>query len=294
MGAALSIPQAKPAPAGLVPLLPEGNIPTVTIGGLKIACLARGELVSLMVAQCLERRGRAHANPKLVFAANGHAISLAATNAEFRRHHDVADLIHADGQSVVFASRFTRTPIPQRSATTDFFHDAAQAACASGLRMFVLGGRESVNARCVEIMRAKYPGLEIAGRHHGYFTKAEEPALCEKINASRADIVWVGLGVPLEQTFCARNRDRLRAGWLVTAGGCYNYVTGDYARAPGWMQRFGLEWLHRLWREPRRLFVRYALTNPHAIYLMLTRTTSLRGGAPRRATEEPTLQHGLG
>jgi exopolysaccharide biosynthesis WecB/TagA/CpsF family protein len=247
-----------------------------------------------MVADCLDQRGRERAMPKLVFAANGHVISLAATNAEFRRHHEVADLIHADGQSVVIASRFTRNPVPERSATTDFFHDAAQAARAHGLRMFVLGGREDISARCVATMKELYPGLQIVGRYHGYFRKDEEPALCRKINASRADIVWVGLSVPLEQAFCVRNRDRLRAGWLVTAGGCYNYVTGDYARAPRWMQQMGLEWLHRLWREPRRLFVRYALTNPHAVFLMLTRTASLKSGAGHSTSEESRLQHGLG
>jgi exopolysaccharide biosynthesis WecB/TagA/CpsF family protein len=294
MGTALSIPLAKRVNAELALLPPERGIPEVTVGGLKVACLSRSELASLMVVECLAQRERKQALPKLVFAANGHVISLAATSAEFRRHHEMADLIHADGQPVVFASKFTRDPIPQRSATTDFFHDAALAARSHGLRMFVLGGREDINARCVAIMRERYPGLKIAGNHHGYFTKEDEPELCEKINTSAADIVWVGLGVPLEQAFCVRNRDRLRAGWLVTAGGCYNYVTGDYARAPGWMQRFGLEWLHRLWREPRRLFFRYAVTNPHALFLLLTRTTSSRARAAHRATEEARLQHGLG
>jgi len=293
MGAAISIPHSKPIGPEIGPLA-ERNTPAVIVGGLKIACLSRDELCSLMVAQCLDQRGRERAMPKLVFAANGHVISLAATNAEFRRCHEVADLIHADGQPVVLASRLTRNPIPERSATTDFFHDAAHAARIHGLRVFVLGGHEDINARCVATMKRKYPGLQIVGRHHGYFRSDEEPALCRKINTSGADIVWVGLSVPLEQSFCVRNRDRLRAGWLITAGGCYNYVTGHYARAPRWMQRIGLEWLHRLWREPRRLFLRYALTNPHAAYLMLTRTASLDGSAAQRTPEESTLQHGLG
>jgi N-acetylglucosaminyldiphosphoundecaprenol N-acetyl-beta-D-mannosaminyltransferase len=293
MAAALFLPYAKEAASELVPPA-ERSIPAVMVGGLKIACLSRNELASLMVAQCLDQRDRDRAMPKLVFAANGHVLSLAATNAAFRRYHEIADLIHADGQPVVIASRFTRNPIPERSATTDFFHDAAQAARANGLRMFMLGGRDDINARCVATMKEKYPGLQIVGRHHGYFRKDEEPALCRKINASGADIVWVGLSVPLEQAFCVRNRNRLRAGWLVTAGGCYNYVTGDYARAPLWMQRGGLEWLYRLWREPRRLCVRYALTNPHAVFLMLTRTASLKGSAEHRTPEESRLQHGLG
>jgi UDP-N-acetyl-D-mannosaminuronic acid transferase (WecB/TagA/CpsF family) len=76
----------------------------------------------------------------------------------------------------------------------------------------------------------------------------------------------------------------------VTSGGCFNYVTGDYVRAPGWMQHAGLEWLYRLWREPRRLFLRYAITNPHALYLMLTRSGSRKGRQTRLATEKPRLE----
>jgi len=87
-------------------------------------------------------------------------------------------------------------------------------------------------------------------------------------------VLWVGLGVPLEYEFCERNRDRLKAGWIVTCGGCFNFATGAYRRAPEWMQRTGLEWLHRLWREPKRLFWRYAVTNPLAIFLLLTRTAA--------------------
>jgi N-acetylglucosaminyldiphosphoundecaprenol N-acetyl-beta-D-mannosaminyltransferase len=252
----------------------------IRAGGLRIACLSRVELMALMVRECLEARARRPKRPKLVFAANGHAISLAAKDEQFRHLNEAADLIHADGQPIVFASRLLApTPIPERSATTDFFHDAALAAEANGLKFFLLGATEEVNAACAEAMRARYPELQIAGRHHGYFNRDDEAEICAKINASKADVVWVGLGVPLEQAFCVRNRDRLKVGWLVTAGGCFNYVTGHYARAPQWMQRSGLEWLHRVAREPKRLFWRYAITNPHALFLLLTRTSSLAANA---------------
>ena len=85
-------------------------------------------------------------------------------------------------------------------------------------------------------------------------------------------MLWVGLGVGLEYAFCVRNKHRLNAGWLVTCGGCFNFVTGDYSRAPDWMQSAGLEWLYRVAREPRRLFWRYAITNPRAFWLILTRS----------------------
>jgi exopolysaccharide biosynthesis WecB/TagA/CpsF family protein len=228
-----------------------------------------------MIRECREARASG-AWPKLVFHANGQAISLAVRNREFRRFFDIADHVHADGQPLVFASRLFASPaIPERSPVTDFFHDAASAARQAGLRFYLFGSTEEDNAACAEIMRRTYPGLVIAGRRHGYFGPDEEAAICNEINVADADVVWVGLGIPLQQAFCVRNHRRIRAGWLVAAGGCFNYVSGRYRRAPGWMQRAGLEWLYRLWREPRRLFLRYALTNPHALYLLLTRTSSI-------------------
>jgi N-acetylglucosaminyldiphosphoundecaprenol N-acetyl-beta-D-mannosaminyltransferase len=248
----------------------------VMIGGLKTACLSRGELAALMVEQCLAKR-MAPARPvKLVFAVNGHTLSLAASDQEFRKCNEAADIIHADGQPIVFASKvLTDTPVPERSSTTDFFHDAAAAAEEHGLSFYLLGATEEVNARCADVMRERYPDLKIVGRRHGYFSRDEEAAICEEINRSDADVVWIGMGIPLEQGFCVRNRHRIDAGWIVTAGGCFNYVTGHYRRAPGWMQAIGLEWMHRIWREPRRLFWRYAITNPHALFLLFTRTHSL-------------------
>ena len=119
------------------------------------------------------------------------------------------------------------------------------------------------------ILRRSHPGVEIAGRRNGYFRRDEEARICDEINRSGADVLWVGLGVPLEYEFCLRNKDRLKVGWIVTCGGCFNFAAGDYVRAPQWMQKAGLEWLHRLWREPKRLFWRYLVTNPVAIAMLL-------------------------
>jgi N-acetylglucosaminyldiphosphoundecaprenol N-acetyl-beta-D-mannosaminyltransferase len=249
------------------------NYREVTVGGIRTACVSRAQLTQLMVGDCLAARGRARP-PKLVFASNGHAIAMAARDTNFRRQFDAATLIHADGQPVVFASKATRSPIPERSATTDFIHDASAAARDSGLRFFLLGATEDVNAQCAERLAKDYPGLAIAGRRNGYFSQDEEDTICEAINRSGADVLWVGLGVPLEYEFCIRNKHRLAPGWIVTAGGCFNFVTGEYRRAPAWMQKAGLEWLYRLWREPKRLFWRYAVTNPRALFTILTRTSS--------------------
>ncbi|HEY0283521.1 MAG TPA: WecB/TagA/CpsF family glycosyltransferase [Rhizomicrobium sp.] len=250
----------------------------VVVGGLRTACVSRRQLGRLMIGDCLAARGGKR-SPKLVFASNGHAVALAAMNPAFRRQMEQADLIHADGTPIVFASRMlTDTPVPERSATTDFIFDAAGVAGQNGLKFFLLGSTEEINARCAEILRQTYPGVEIAGRRNGYFAADEEAQVCDEINRSGADVVWVGLGVPLEYEFCLRNKDRLKVGWIVTCGGCFNFAAGEYVRAPIWMQKAGLEWLHRLWCEPKRLFWRYLITNPVAMAMLLLKTASAKAG----------------
>jgi exopolysaccharide biosynthesis WecB/TagA/CpsF family protein len=249
----------------------------IMLGGLKTACLSRDELTRLMLVDCLKARSETLHSPKLVFASNGHAIALSAQDARFRETFAAADLIHADGQAAVFASRFlTNTPVPERSATTDFIHDAAKIGAQHGLRFFLLGATEEANAEAARILAETYPGLQIVGRLHGYFGEYDEDDIVDEINLTQPDVIWVGLSVPREYEFSVRNKHRLKAGWLVTCGGCFNFVTGSYRRAPAWMQAAGLEWLYRLAREPRRLFWRYAVTNPLAVFLLLTRTSVLR------------------
>lgn len=247
------------------------EFPHVIVGGVRTACVSRSDLCGLMVEDA--RAKRDDLPPKLIFDVNGHGLAMAHWDPTFRDDLTGADLLHADGQIIVAASKLlTGSPIPERSATTDLFHDAADAAVKSKVSFYLLGSSEDVNKRCTERMLELHPGLEIVGRRNGYFSEGEEAEICEAINATGADVIWVGLGKPKEQSFCIRNRHRLKASWLVTCGGCYNYVIGEYSRAPQWMQQAGIEWLHRLATRPKQFFWRYLTTNPVALYLLLTRT----------------------
>jgi N-acetylglucosaminyldiphosphoundecaprenol N-acetyl-beta-D-mannosaminyltransferase len=274
MRAAALIPIQYEAPVQQQREAANDSYSEVMVGGLNTACLSRDGMARMMLQDCLDAR-QTPRHPKLVFASNGHAIALAAQDEAFRFTFEQADIIHSDGQAAVFASRLlTKTPIPERTATTDFIHDAAKLGAEHGLRFFLLGATEEANAEAARILEETYPGLKIVGRRHGYFGREEEDEICDEINLTLPDVIWVGLSVPLEYEFSVRNKTRLKAGWLVTCGGCYNFVTGAYKRAPAWMQAVGLEWLFRLVKEPKRLFWRYAVTNPLAIFLLLTRTNS--------------------
>jgi exopolysaccharide biosynthesis WecB/TagA/CpsF family protein len=247
--------------------MPVHPFPAIRLGGVDVAILSRADLVGRMIAAIEARRGGSMASPEVVVDANGHAISLAATDAGYRADVGAADLVHADGGFLVTLSRLTPTPIPERSATTDLIHDAAAAASERGFSFYLLGATEEVNRECADRLAREYPGLTIAGRQHGFFQDLDR--LAEDIRAKNPDVLWVGMGKPLEQRVSLQLRDRTSVPWIVTCGGCFNFVVGAYRRAPAWMQRANLEWLHRLLSDPRKLFWRYAITSPHALLLVL-------------------------
>jgi exopolysaccharide biosynthesis WecB/TagA/CpsF family protein len=244
---------------------------TVTVGGFPTIRATRDELAALMVRDCIATRQESAAPPKLVFSSNGQGISLAGTDATFAQAMSHADVVHADGMSVVIASRLlTKRPLPERICTTDFFHNAAAAAVAADLSFYLLGGTEAQNAAAYEAIRIQYPALRIAGRHHGFIDERADEVVCTKIVASRTDVLWVALGKPRQEFWSVRNRHRLPGvGWVKTCGGLFSYITNDVPRAPAWMQDTGLEWLYRVMQEPTRLSLRYLLTNPHSLYRMV-------------------------
>ncbi len=253
---------------------PRRDVSVVMIGGLPIAVINRVRSAQVIVDVALKRRGAA-LRPLIFTSANGQVLSMCARQSPVRDLFLDADLIHADGMPLVLVSRlFHKTPLPERVATTDLFHDVARVAQPSGARMFLLGATKSVMSRAVQRVKALYPHLIIVGYDGGYLRReGDEERIIETINKARPDILWLGLGAPTEQSFAMRYRDRLRGvGVIKTSGGLFDFPSGKNARAPGWMQNAGLEWAYRIYLEPRRLVGRYLMTNPHALFLLLTRT----------------------
>ena len=254
------------------------RIPVTRLGGLPIGVIDRKRSAEFMINAAVARRGRGggRRGPLYITSANGQVLSMCASDEEIRALFAAADLIHADGTPLVFASRLTsQYPLPERVATTDLYHDVAERAENVGASFYLLGATPDVIKRAVECTRERYPRLRIAGYRHGYFSTSEERQVVDGINAAQPDILWVGLGVPAEQRFCLRNRAHLgQVGLIKTSGGLFDFVSGKNTRAPRWMQTIGFEWAYRMALEPRRLAYRYLSTNPHALYLLLTASGS--------------------
>lgn len=256
------------------PADPPLDFATVFIGGFHTVVATADQLARRMAVDCLSARrakqAKAARAPQLVFSSNGQGIALAG-NPAFARTMSEADLIHADGMSVVFASQLAgrlagRLRLPERIATTDFFHHAVTAAIRDGLSFYMLGGSETQNLAAFAAIQAAYPELRLAGRHNGYFGRDEDAAVCREIVASDADVLWVGLGRPLQEEWAVINRERLvGVGWLKTCGGLYAFLSNEVRRAPMLAQNLGLEWMWRTLQEPRRLGWRYLATSPRAL-----------------------------
>jgi exopolysaccharide biosynthesis WecB/TagA/CpsF family protein len=240
---------------------------TVTMGGFRVAALDRQAAAHMMIEAARTRRGRPH----YFTSINGEVIARANTDPAIASLFSSADQILADGQPLVLASRWLcRTPLPERVATTDLFHDVARLAEKNGSTFYLLGADDAENRRAAAAVQAAYPRLKIVGRSHGYLSGAALEAKLAEINRLAPDILWLGLGVPLEQKFVRDYADRLpNVGVIKTSGGLFNFLSGKNRRAPGWMQRAGFEWLWRTLLEPRRLFWRYLTTNPRALYAIL-------------------------
>jgi N-acetylglucosaminyldiphosphoundecaprenol N-acetyl-beta-D-mannosaminyltransferase len=181
---------------------------------------------------------------------------------------DSCGLVNADGQSVVWASKLLGDPLPERVAGIDLMDALLQVSERRGYRVYFLGARAEVLERAVERLRARYPGLQVAGARDGYFADGEAPAVCDAIRASRADVLFVAMSSPRKEYFLGEYGPDLGAPFVMGVGGSIDVIAGMTRRAPRAWQRLGLEWLFRLLQEPRRMYRRYAVTNTRFIALV--------------------------
>lgn len=172
-----------------------------------------------------------------------------------------ADVLLADGQSVVWASRLLRQPLPERVAGIDLFEALLDLADTEHLRVYLLGARADVLARVRNQIQQRWPGVVLAGSRDGYFTEEESGAVAADIVRSRADLLFLGMTTPKKEIFLGRYAGLLGVPVMHGVGGSFDVLAGVTRRAPLVWQRLGLEWAYRVLQEPRRLWRRYLTTN---------------------------------
>jgi len=188
-----------------------------------------------------------------------HSLVAAAERADLRDAFRDADVVAPDGMPLVWAGRLRGRRV-ERVCGPDFMPALIDAGRAVGARHYFLGGRPGTPERLAQRFATRFPGTIVAGTFSPPFralTAEEDAALVERINAARPDFVWVGLGSPKQEHLIRALRPLLPRCWMIGVGISFSFIAGDVRRAPPWMQKTGLEWVHRLAQEPKRLAHRY-------------------------------------
>jgi len=240
---------------------------TIEIGGLPFAPLRRAELLDRVFGDLAEGRGG------WLVTANVDFVQRAQREPEIRALYDRATLVVADGAPLVWASKLAGTPLPERLAGSDITRWIAERAAREARSLYLLGGADDAAARAAASLSARFPSLRIAGHASPWIglppTAAELDALADEIVPCAPDFLYVAFGSPKQEYVIAHLRALLPGTWMIGCGISLSFIAGGVSRAPVWMQRSGLEWLHRIGTDPRRLARRYLLDNlPFALRLL--------------------------
>lgn len=203
---------------------------------------------ALAAAEALIRRGQ----PSMVVTTNPELIMHAQRDPELAGILGRADLVVPDGIGVVWAARLLGHPVPERVPGVDLTEGLLALAAQRGYRVYFLGAAEGVADEAARRLAARFPGLIVAGTHHGYFGPEDEPRVVAAVRAAAPHILLVAMGAPRQERWIARNLQQCGVPLNMGVGGSFDVFAGRVRRAPRWVQAAGLEWLYRLVRQPSR------------------------------------------
>lgn len=204
------------------------------------------------------------------------AVLRARKDPEYHAILKSADLVTPDGAGILWAATTLNYPLSERVTGIDIIHNICQLAAKKGYSLYLLGSYPGVASDAALNLTEKYPGIKIAGTHHGYFScedsqncenvknsnsgkNKEEEEIIAEIKEKRPDILLAGMGVPKQEKWISKNLDKLDIPVCMGVGGSFDVLSGRIPRAPLWMQRHGMEWIYRSIKQPNRVFQVFAL-----------------------------------
>lgn len=211
---------------------------------------------------------RGSAPTRILLTANASHLVAMQDDAALREAARAADLVTADGMSLVWAARLLGARLPERVAGIDLLEALLARAPEQGLRIFLLGAKPAVLDRLLATCRDLHPGLQVVGWRDGYFGPDQHAEVVRQVAELGADLLFVGMPSPFKDVWCERHRAEFGVRLIIGVGGAFDVLAGIVPRAPRWMQDRGLEWAWRLWLEPRRLWRRYLVGNSRFAWLV--------------------------
>ncbi len=205
-----------------------------------------------------------------VYFINAHCFNIAQKNEDYFRIINNADLVLNDGSGIRIASWLHGINLLENMNGTDFIPAVIKLATKEQLPVYFLGAtKENIELAVGNVLKS-VSGVKIGGYHHGFFNASQDDDIINQINKSRAGILIVGMGVPKQELWIAKNQEKFTHVKVAIAGGAIiDFLSGKIKRAPNWMRAIGIEWIFRLIQEPKRLTKRYLIGNPVFLFSII-------------------------
>jgi N-acetylglucosaminyldiphosphoundecaprenol N-acetyl-beta-D-mannosaminyltransferase len=227
----------------------KGGHSIVRILGSPVNSLTMEETVGVLCcAWAGDRQKVSH-----VVTANAEMLYQCLKDQELAEIMEAAEIVTADGAGVVLASRILGCPLPERVAGFDLMIACLKEASRTSVPVYFLGAEPHILNKAVANARELFPGLNVVGSHHGYFSDGEDQAILDEISSLQPSLLLAAMGVPRQEKWIYGNRKKLPPCVAIGVGGSFDVLAGKARRAPLWMQRAGLEWFYRVLKEPYRL-----------------------------------------
>lgn len=223
------------------------------LGNVKVNKTTKNEVLDLLNLNLLNQK------KTTLFYLNAHCYNIAQKDSEYRNILNRADVVLNDGIGVEIGARIYKNKFYENLNGTDFTPEIFKLAERKGYKVFLLGGIPGVAEMATSKLKNSHRDLDIVGYSDGYFKDNKE--IVNRINNSKADIVIVALGVPLQEKWINENKDKLNVTLLTGVGAFLDFISARVKRAPKWIRQLKLEWFYRLIQEPGRMWKRYILGN---------------------------------
>lgn len=236
---------------------------TIDIFGCNVA--------AINMKETLEEIEKIIENRKLTQHVVINAGKVVLMNKDYKLKKIVSEcpIINADGQSIVWASKFLGKPLPERVAGIDLMEELIKLSAQKGYGIYFFGAKEDIVKDVMMHYKNLYHNLKICGYRNGYFSKEDVPNIVSDMKKSNADILFVAFSSPNKEYWLSENINDINIPFCMGVGGSFDVVAGKTTRAPKWMQDIGLEWFYRFIQEPKRMWKRYLVGNSTFIWLTL-------------------------
>lgn len=223
------------------------SLDSINILGMRIDRVAMDQVLAMVDDYIRDRK------PRHFVTADASMVVTAQEDPELHDIIERADLVTPDGAGILWASRQLGVPIKHKVSGVDLVSEVTRLSAAKGYRVYFIGAAPGVADEARTNLTEKYPGAQIVGCQDGYFTGEKEPEILENIKKANPDVLFVAMGIPKQEKWINRHKEYLGVPISVGIGGSFDVYSGRVKRAPVWMQKNGLEWLYRLWSNPRKI-----------------------------------------